>query len=173
MDVVKRNIQALKGQIDLHSEQGKGSLFRIQLPLTLAILDGQLARIGEQTFIIPILTILESIKVRPENIKSMHGNESMYKLRDEFIPIVDLFHIFNIKKDIDDELELLVIVEFNKKKVAVKISELLNQQQVVIKNLDTNYKQTDGFSGATILGNGTVSLILDLPQIIKSATKEI
>lgn len=170
MDVVKRNIHSLKGQIDLYSEYGKGSLFRIKLPLTLAILDGQLTRVGDQVFVLPILSMLESILLEEKNLKTVHGKPSLYKLRDEYIPIIDLFDRFNIdQQQSDDNQKLLVIVEQDSKKFAIKISELLNQQQVVIKNLERNFKNVDSFSGATILGDGTVSLILDLASITKTA----
>jgi len=166
MDVVKKNIISLKGEIELFSEEGKGSLFRIKLPLTLAILEGQLARVGDQVFVFPILSILESIQLKEDHVKYVQGIPSIYKLRDEFIPIINLFERFKIEDNSTNKNKrLLVIVEHNKKKIALRISELLNQQQVVIKNLDKNYKKTDGFSGATILGDGKVSLILDIASI--------
>lgn len=170
MDVVRRNIHSLKGDIDLYSEQGQGSLFRIRLPLTLAILDGQLARVGEQVFVFPILSILESIQLKEKHVKSVQGEPSVYKLRDEFLPIINLFDKFSIKEDdLEDNKKLLVIVEHDNRKIAIKISELLNQQQVVIKNLEQNYQNISGFSGATILGDGTVSLILDLASIVEGS----
>jgi two-component system chemotaxis sensor kinase CheA len=173
MDVVKRNIESLKGSIELYSNKGKGSKFRIKVPLTLAILDGQLARIGNQTFVLPILSILESIQIEKECIKTVQGHSSLYKLREEYIPIVDLFDKFKIKNTSRSiKGQLLVIVEHNRVKTALRISELLTQQQVVIKNLEQNFMKLQGFSGATILGDGTVSLILDIPSIVDSVSQE-
>lgn len=174
MDVVRSNIESLKGSIELFSELGKGSTFRIKLPLTLAILDGQLARVGEQTFIFPILSILESIQIKEDNIKSVQGHSSLYRLRDEYIPIINLFEKFRIDDHtLEQNKQLLVIVEHNGSKAALKISELLSQQQVVIKNLEQNFRVINGFSGATILGDGTVSLILDLASIIETSKKDL
>tara|TARA_B100002049_G_scaffold229110_1_gene204412 strand:- start:154188 stop:156128 length:1941 start_codon:yes stop_codon:yes gene_type:complete len=168
MDVVRKNIHSLKGDIDLFSDEGVGSLFRIRLPLTLAILDGQLARVGDQVFIFPILSILESIQLKADHVKTVQGKPSLYGLRDEFLPIINLFDVFNIQEnEVEDNKKLLVIVEHDGKKVAIKISELLNQQQVVIKNLEQNYQAIKNFSGATILGDGTVSLILDIAAIVE------
>ena len=168
MDVVRKNIHSLKGDIDLYSDEGVGSLFRIRLPLTLAILDGQLSRVGDQVFVFPILSILESIQLKKEHVKTVQGEPSLYRLRDEFLPIINLFDVFGIQdNEVEDNKKLLVIVEHDGKKMAIKISELLNQQQVVIKNLEQNYQAIKNFSGATILGDGTVSLILDIPAIVE------
>ncbi len=168
MDVVRRNIRALGGTVEVQSEAGVGSVFTIRLPLTLAILDGQLIRVGTETYIVPLISIIESLQVNPEMINSVTGAADVYKLRDDYIPVVRLYDIFGIQADTTDISEgLLVVVENEGKKIAICVDELLGQQQVVIKSLETNLKQIDGLSGATILGNGTVALILDINGVIR------
>ncbi|MDH5409514.1 MAG: chemotaxis protein CheW, partial [Gammaproteobacteria bacterium] len=163
MDVVRRNIRSLGGTVDVKSVQGEGSTFTIRLPLTLAILDGQLVRVGSETYIIPLVSIVESVQLDEGKINIVSGRGEVYKLRDEFIPIVRLYHIFSIPFDMnDDERGLLVVVEADGEKIALFVDELLGQQQVVIKSLETNFKKVEGLSGATILGDGTVALILDV-----------
>jgi len=167
MDVVRRNIRALGGTVEVKSEKGVGSIFTIRLPLTLAILDGQLIRVGSETYIVPLISIIESLQVNPDMMNSVTGAADVYKLRDDYIPIVKLYDIFGIETDSTDVSEgLLVVVENEGKKIAVFVDELLGQQQVVIKSLETNLKQVDGISGATILGNGTVALILDINGVM-------
>ncbi len=167
MDVVRRNIRALGGTVEVQSEAGVGSVFTIRLPLTLAILDGQLVRVGKETYIVPLISIIESLQINPEMINSVTGAADVYKLRDDYIPIVRLYDIFGIEADTTDITDgLLVVVENEGKKIAICVDELLGQQQVVIKSLETNLKQIDGLSGATILGNGTVALILDINGVM-------
>ena len=167
MDVVRRNIRSLGGTVEVKSEQGVGSVFTIRLPLTLAILDGQLIRVGSETYIVPLISIIESLQVNPEMMNSVTGAADVYKLRDDYIPIVRLYEVFGIEADSTNIDEgLLVVVENEGKKIALFVDELLGQQQVVIKSLETNLKQVDGLSGATILGNGTVALILDINGVM-------
>jgi len=167
MDVVRRNIRELGGMVEVKSTPGKGSVFTIRLPLTLAILDGQLVGIGEETYILPVISIIESLQVKPDCINAVAGNAEVYRLRDEYIPIVRLYQIFGIepKSAVLDE-GLLVVVEAEGKKIAVFVDDLLGQQQVVIKSLKTNFKKVEGLSGATILGDGTVALIIDIAELI-------
>ncbi len=167
MDVVKRNIQELKGSVELHSKVGKGSTFRIKLPLTLSILDGQLVRLGEETYVIPLTSIIESIEVTPEQISSVAGETDVIVLRDEYVPVVRLYEVFNIEPENRSIFEgLVVVVESDTQKVGLHVDDLLAQQQVVIKSLDTNYKRVEGLSGATILGDGTVALIVDIAGLM-------
>lgn len=168
MDVVRRNIKDLGGVVEVTSEFGKGSVFRIRLPLTLAILDGQLIRVGTQTYIIPLVSIVESLQTKPENTKSIAGDVELYRLRDDYIPVVRLHSVFNIACD-STRLEegLLVVAEAEGQKVGVFVDDLLAQQQVVIKSLETNYQKVEGISGATILGDGTVAMILDISSLIR------
>ncbi|MEQ8495795.1 MAG: chemotaxis protein CheA, partial [Gammaproteobacteria bacterium] len=167
MDVVKRNIKELGGVIDIQSKFGAGSTIRIRLPLTLAILDGQLVRVGDQTYIVPLVSIIESLQVDPSRIKSVVGAAELYRLRGEYIPIVRLYKLFGIEPE-SSSLEdgLLVVIEGEGQRAGIFIDELLGQQQVVIKSLETNYRKVDGISGATILGDGTVAMIMDAGGLI-------
>ncbi|VAX11656.1 Signal transduction histidine kinase CheA [hydrothermal vent metagenome] len=167
MDVVRRNIRALGGSVDVHSTEGVGSTFRIRLPLTLAILDGQSVQVGDNIYIIPLISIIESLQVKKESIKGVTGRAQVYKLRDEYIPIVRLHEIFGVKPESNNiEEGLLVVVEGEGNKIALYVDDLLGQQQVVIKSLETNFKKVEGISGATILGDGTVALILDIVGLV-------
>ncbi len=167
MDVVRRNIRELGGNIDVTSSEGQGTTFTIRLPLTLAILDGQLVRIGRETYIIPLISIIESLLIAPGNINSIASKSEVYKLRDEYIPIVRTHELFGTRADSDNiEEGLLVVIEGDGQKAGLYVDELLGQQQVVIKSLETNYQKVDGISGATILGDGTVALILDVEGLI-------
>ncbi len=170
MDVVRRNIRELQGAIDVSSVPDQGSKFTIRLPLTLAIMDGQLIRVGKETYIIPLVSIIESLQIKKEQINSIAGRAELYKLRDDYIEIVRLYKSFDITPD-NTELEegLLVVVEAEGKKVGVLVDDLLDQQQVVIKSLETNFRKVEGMSGATILGDGTVAMILDIQGLISLA----
>ena len=168
MDVVKRNISALGGTIDVQSRPGEGSIFTIHLPLTLAILDGQLVRVGEQTFIVPLVSIIESLQMEPARVNAIAGAAELYKLRDDYLPIIRLYDAFGLKPDSTVLTDgLLVVVEGNGRQVGLLVDDLLGQQQVVIKSLETNFKKVEGLSGATILGDGTVALIVDIGGIIQ------
>ena len=170
MDVVRRNIQELNGSVEVESKPGQGSTFTIRLPLTLAILDGQLIRVGEHVYIFPLVSIVESIQSYDQMIHRVSTGCDVLRLRDEYVPIVRLWDIFNIQPE-SEKLEdgLLVVVEGDNMKIAVLVDDLLAQQQVVIKSLQENYRSVEGISGATILGDGTVSLILDIGGLIKLA----
>lgn len=170
MDVVKNNIKELGGEVMINSKLGKGSTFSIQLPLTLAILDGQLLQVGAQTYILPLENIISFVTVEKDKIKSVNKTEELYFFEDDYIPIVRMHNIFNIKdanKNIDECI--LVIIKSRNKYMALMVDALLEQQQVVIKNIETNYKKMDGVSGATILGDGTISFIIDVNSITQLA----
>ncbi|MCW3172663.1 chemotaxis protein CheA [Shewanella subflava] len=168
MDVVKRNITELNGDINLVSTPDKGSHMTIRLPLTLAILDGQLVRVGDHVYVVPLMSIHESLQVAKRQINDLGKDQQGHRqevihLREEFIPIVKVFEQFNHQADAPDiEKGIVMIVDCNNKKVGLLVDELLSQQQVVIKNLEVNYTKTPGISGATILGNGEVALIIDV-----------
>ncbi len=167
MDVVKRNINDLGGTVSIHSQEGQGSTVVIRLPLTLAILDGQLAAVGEDTYILPLISIVESLQIRQENLQRLAGATELYRFRDEYIPIIRLNELLGNAGGTDDlEQGLLVVVEAEGQHVGLFVDRLLGQQQVVIKSLETNFQQLDGVSGATILGDGRVALILDIPGLI-------
>jgi len=168
MDVVKRNIRELGGNIEVQSTQGQGSKITIRLPLTLAILDGQLVRVGNDTYIVPLVSIIESLQVKQEQVNAIAAQAELYKLRDDYIPIVRLYDVFNLKPDSVELTDgLIVIVEGDGSKAGLYVDDLLGQQQVVIKSLETNYRPVEGVSGATILGDGTVALILDISGLIE------
>ncbi len=170
MDVVKRNINILGGSIDVFSEPDKGSTFSIRLPLTLAILDGQLIRVGDQIFVVPLMSVTESLQIREEHISCVGGEMDLYQLRDDYVPIIDIADEFEFEKEITElEESLLVVVEGENQKIGLLVDELQAQQQVVIKSLDVNYKPIQGISGATILGDGRVALILDVVGFIRQA----
>ncbi|WP_456380597.1 chemotaxis protein CheA [Thiolapillus sp.] len=168
MDVVKRNISDLGGAVSIHSSQGKGSTVTIRLPLTLAILDGQLASIGEDTYILPLISIIESLQIRPENLKCVTGSTELYRFRDEYIPVMRLNKLLGSQSGTDNLNQgLLVVVESEGQLAGLFIDRLQGQQQVVIKSLEANFQQLEGVSGATILGDGRVALILDIPGLIQ------
>ena len=163
MDVVKNNIQDLGGEIHIISEVGKGSSFIIQLPLTLAILDGQLVKVGSEVYIIPIEIIVSCITIEHSKMKTITNTKELYFFRGEYIPIIRLNKIFNVSDAADNiEDSLLVIIEDRNKYMAIMVDDLLDQQQVVIKNVEENYKKIEGISGATVLGDGTISFIIDI-----------
>ncbi|BBP43054.1 chemotaxis protein CheA [Thiosulfativibrio zosterae] len=169
MDVVRRNIRGLGGSVEVHTERGKGSVFTIRLPLTLAILDGQLASVGSEVYVFPLVSIVESIQVDKSLVKSVAGNTELYKLRDTYIPVIRLHHKLGVKDARTDLTKgLLVVVEENGKRAGVFVDDLLGQQQVVIKSLESNFMKINGIAGATILGDGTVSLILDISETLSS-----
>lgn len=168
MDVVRRNIADLGGHVFVKSEMGKGSKFTIRLPLTLAILDGQLVDVGGQTFIISLISMLETTQITAEQVNSVAEETELFKLRDEYIPIVRLYDLFGIEAEKTNLLEgLLVIVEADGQRIGLLVDDVLEQQQVVIKSLESNFSQIMGISGATILGDGMVALIIDVPGLIR------
>lgn len=168
MDVVRKNIKSLGGTVEVNSTPGVGSNFIIRLPLTLAILDGQLIQVAEQTFVIPLVSIVESLQIRREFLNSVTDRAEVYKLREDYLPVVSLTSLFGLGEALSDlNSSLLVVVEAEGKKIGLVVDDLLGQQQVVIKALESNFRQVDGLSGATILGDGTVALILDVASLIE------
>lgn len=168
MDVVRRNIESLGGHVSVKSEAGYGSTFSVSLPLTLAILDGQLVSVNEQTYIIPLVSIVETIQADSSAMSSIAGENKLLHFRDEYIPLINLRALFRLPKLVaSDDKSLIAIVENGGKKVGVVVDDLYGQQQVVIKSLEVNFKRIEGFAGATILGDGSVALILDIAGLIK------
>jgi len=172
MDVVRRNINDLGGHVQISSKQGVGSTIRIRLPLTLAILDGQLVRVGKEVYVISLLAIVETIQVARERVNTLAGRTEVFRLRDEYLPVVKLCDQFGVEPDSRNATDgLLVVVESDGKRAGVLVDDLLAQQQVVIKSLESNFKPVSGIAGATILGDGTVALIIDVPDFIREAVK--
>jgi two-component system, chemotaxis family, sensor kinase CheA len=170
MDVVRRNINDLGGHVQISSKEGRGSTIRIRLPLTLAILDGQLVRVGKEIYIISLLAIVETIQVSKDRVNTLAGRTEVFRSRDEYLPIVKLCDQFGVEPDSKRaEDGLLVVVESDGKRAGVLVDDLLAQQQVVIKSLESNFKPVSGIAGATILGDGTVALIIDVPELIRSS----
>ncbi|MCW8825685.1 MAG: chemotaxis protein CheW, partial [Gammaproteobacteria bacterium] len=175
MDVVRRNINSLGGSVEITSELGVGSTMTVRLPLTLAILDGQSVAVGGEVYIVPLASIVESIQVNSGMVNKMAGKGETFVLRGEYLSIIRLGDIFDIEAKAN-ELEdgLLVVVESEGRLVGIFVDDLLGQQQVVIKSLEANYQKVDGVSGATILGDGSVALILDIPSLVRmSGSKSV
>ena len=167
MDVVKTNIEQLKGSIKINSEIGKGTTFIIKLPLTLAIIDGMLVRIGKWTYIIPLLSIVESIQPKKDEVKTVKGRGEMIYVRDRYVTLLRTYKIFGIKPEYKNPWEgLVVIVESNGTYIGLQVDELLGQQQIVIKSLDSSVTKSRAIAGASILGDGTVSLIMDVHGLV-------
>jgi two-component system chemotaxis sensor kinase CheA len=167
MDIVRRNLESLGGGITIYNERGKGTQFRIKLPLTVAILDGQAVRVGDQTYLFPLVTILESVRPAPGSVHPLAGAGEVILVRGKTLPLIRLHRLFGLEDAVVDPGEgLVVIVEHEGRLAAVLVDEILGQQQVVIKSLEANYAKVDGIASATILGDGRVALILDVPGIL-------
>jgi two-component system chemotaxis sensor kinase CheA len=173
MDVVRRNIQSLGGNIEIISTLGKGSTIAIHLPLTLAILDGQSVAVGDETYIVPLGAIIESLNIKEERVNRVVGKGETFLLRGQYLPIIRMHDIFNVSTAKHTKLTegLLVVVEGQGVRCGLFVDDLLGQQQVVIKSLEANYRRVEGVSGATILGDGSVALILDIPGLVRLANQ--
>jgi two-component system chemotaxis sensor kinase CheA len=170
MDVVKRNITAMGGVVDIRSAKGFGTTISISLPLTLAILDGMSIRVGDEVYILPLGFVIESLQPVPEDVKEISGKGRVIKVRGEYLPLVPLHQMFDITPRFSDPCQgIVIIVETDGRKAGLFVDELVGQQQVVVKNLESNYRKVAGISGATILGDGGVSLILDVAALIRSS----
>lgn len=167
MDVVRRNIQALGGEVQLESSPGHGTRVVIRLPLTLAILDGMTVAVGEETLILPLSYVIEALQPQAEDVRSMVGDGKVLRVRGEYLPMVSLNEYYRYGQPTAQD-PLVVVVEGDGQKLALEVDELLGQQQVVVKNLENNYRRVDGISGATILGDGRVALIVDVGGLVRS-----
>jgi two-component system chemotaxis sensor kinase CheA len=167
MDVVKRNIEKLKGRVDVSSQPGQGSTFTLRIPLTLAIIDGMLVRVGRTFYTIPLLAIRESFRARPEDLTILADGQEMVRIRDELFPIVRLHHLHKLPHDYERiEDGILMILEEKDDRVCVFVDEVLGQRQTVIKALSRYLGQIRGLSGCSILGSGDISLILDVNNLV-------
>jgi two-component system chemotaxis sensor kinase CheA len=175
MDVVRKNIQSLGGSVFIKSEPGQGSVFSISLPLTLAIVDAMATKVGDDIYMVPLLSIVESIRPTEDMIRKMQGSVEVLDVRGEFLPLLRLGEAMKApetKYEGDATQAIAVIVESENEKIALVVDDLLGERQVVIKSIEKNYQSVEGISGATILGDGSVALIIDLPGVIKLSKRE-
>ncbi len=167
MDVVKTNIEALRGSVEIFSEERRGSTIRIKLPLTLAIIEGMLVRVGTNVYIIPLLSIVESLQPARDHVKTVEGKGEVMLVRGEYVPLVRLYEHFGIKSDVTNPWEsLVVVVESGSDRLGIMIDDLVGQQQIVIKSLENYITQSRALSGAAILGDGKVALIIDVHGMV-------
>lgn len=166
MDVVKRNIQEMGGHVEIASKQGKGTTIRILLPLTLAILDGMSVRVADEVFILPLNAVMESLQPRAEELKPLAGGECVLEVRGEYLPLVELWNVFDVQDAKTEATQgIVVILQSAGKRYALLVDQLIGQHQVVVKNLESNYRKVPGISAATILGDGSVALIVDVSAL--------
>lgn len=168
MDVVRRNVMDLGGTVSINSKYGQGTTFTITLPLTLAIIDGLTAAVGEETYIVPLVSIVESVQVKPEALRSVVGGGELFRFRDEWLPIVRLYDVFGCdgpRRAIEDGI--VIVVEGEGTRIGLFVDELIGQQQAVVKSLEANYRRVAGISGATILADGSVALITDITGLVR------
>ena len=167
MDVVRRNIQGMGGEVQLESGTGKGTRVVIRLPLTLAILDGMSVSVGGETLILPLSYVIEALQPQSADIRTLAGQSRVLSVRGEYLPLVSLTQQYNLSAEEPAESPVVVVVESDGQKLALEVDELLGQQQVVVKNIEDNYRRIDGVSGATIMGDGRVALIVDVGGLLR------
>ncbi|MFC1589425.1 chemotaxis protein CheA [Pseudomonadota bacterium] len=169
MDVVRRNMNDLGGTVEVTSKPGEGSFFTIRLPLTVAILEGQMISVGDQIFIVPLLSIIESLQVAEQDINVVANESEFYPYRDEYISVIRLREVFNVQSgDEEGRVGLLVVIDIGGRRVGLYVDDVVGQQQVVIKSLEQNYQQVPGIAGATVLGDGSVALIIDVLGLVQT-----
>ncbi|MBC7701092.1 chemotaxis protein CheW [Aquabacterium sp.] len=168
MDVVKRNITSLGGTVEIDSAEGYGMRVSVRLPLTLAIMDGMSVGVGEEVYILPLSSVVESFQVNEEMVKTIGGSGRVVEVREEYMPVIELEKVFGVPRfDWEHTSGIMVVVEAEGGRVALLVDELLGQQQVVVKNLESNYRKVNDVSGATIMGDGSVALILDVGSLVR------
>ena len=168
MDVVKRNITALGGSVEIDSAEGYGLRVSVRLPLTLAIMDAMSVGVADEVYILPLSNVVESLQVHAALIKTIGGSGRVVEVRDEFMPVVDLEQVFRVpRRHPLAASAIMVVVEAEGGRVALLVDALIGQQQVVVKNLEANYRHVSDVSGATILGDGRVALILDVASLVR------
>ncbi len=170
MDVVRRNIQAMGGRVEIESVTGAGTRMTVRLPLTLAILDGMSIAVGEQTYILPLSYVIESMQPAAQDVKTLSNQARVIRVRGEYLPVIVLHEIFNIRAAASNFTQgIMVVLDADGAKAALFVDALVGQHQVVIKSLENNYRRVAGVSGATIMGDGHVALILDIPALAAMA----
>jgi len=168
MDVVKKNIAALNGTVEIDSAEGYGMKVSVRLPLTLAIMDGMSVGVGGEVYILPLSSVVESFQVKADAVSTVGQGSQLVKVRDEYMPVIELEKVFQIPRfDPEKSSDIMVVVEADGSRVVLLVDELLGQQQVVVKNLESNYRKVPNVSGATILGDGKVALILDTGALVR------
>ena len=168
MDVVKKNIAALNGTVEIDSSEGYGMRVSVRLPLTLAIMDGMSVGVGDEVYILPLSSVVESFQVKDDAVNTVAQGSRLVKVREEYMPVIELEKVFQVPRyDAGKSSDIMVVVEAEGSRVALLVDELLGQQQVVVKNLETNYRKVPNVSGATILGDGKVALILDTSALVR------
>lgn len=172
MDVVKRNIQEMGGHVEISSRQGLGTTTRIVLPLTLAILDGMSVRTGEETFILPLNCVMESLQPKADDVHTAANGERVMNVRGEYLPLLELHKVFNVANAVQEPTQgIAVILSAEGKRFALLVDQLIGQHQVVLKNLETNYRKVPCISAATILGDGSVALIVDVAALQRTGVR--
>jgi two-component system chemotaxis sensor kinase CheA len=170
MDVVKKNIAALGGVVEIDSVEGHGLSVRVRLPLTLAIMDSMSVRVADECYVLPLAAVVESFQFSPDQLRTLGGRGQLIRVREEFLPVVDLERVFAVQRDgLERDGAVMVVIESDGVRVAALVDELLGQQQVVVKNLESNYGPVDNISGAPITGDGRVALILDVGALVRGA----
>ncbi len=168
MDVVKRNITSLNGTVEIDSSEGYGMKVSVRLPLTLAIMDGMSVGVGNEVYILPLSSVVESFQVKSDAVSTVGQGAQLVKVRDEYMPVIELEKVFQIPRyDAEKTSDIMVVIEAEGSRVVLLVDELLGQQQVVVKNLESNYRKVPNVSGATILGDGKVALILDTGALVR------
>jgi two-component system chemotaxis sensor kinase CheA len=172
MDVVKRNIQALSGTVELRSVAGQGTRVIVSVPLTLAIMEAMTIAIGGETYVLPLACVMESLSVAANELHTLPGHGDTLRVRDEYLPVLHLARLFPPQKPREQHSGIAVIVETDGSKAALLVDELVGQQQVVVKSLETNFRKVPGLSGATVMGDGSVALILDVAHLVRLSGRE-
>jgi two-component system chemotaxis sensor kinase CheA len=168
MDVDKRNIAALNGTVDISSTEGQGMKVSVRLPLTLAIMDGMSVSVGDEVYILPLSSVVESFQVNDDEVNTVAHGSQLVKVREEYMPVIELERVFQVPTAAGDKTNsIMVVVESEGSRAALLVNELLGQHQVVVKNLESNYQKVANVSGATIMGDGKVALILDIDSLVR------
>jgi two-component system chemotaxis sensor kinase CheA len=172
MDVVRRNIQALGGTVDLSSVPGQGTRIAVSVPLTLAIMEAMTVAVGSETYVLPLACVVESLSVSPGELHTLPGHGDTLRVREDYLPVLHLAKLFPPQQPREQASAIAVIVETDGSKAALLVDELVGQQQVVVKSLEANFRRVPGLSGATVMGDGSVALILDVAHLVRLSGRE-